>query len=174
LVAPAPLAGIFALLSYECGARPLVAGLKVRHNRAALVWLADGMALLLPHGVDLVTWAPTSRARAALRGTDHARLLAEEVAERAGVRCHRTMERLPGPPQTGRTRSERLAGGPSFVARYDLSGLVVAVVDDVTTTGATLAGAARAVVAAGAGRAIGVVAAATPSRPLSVRLGHST
>jgi predicted amidophosphoribosyltransferase len=162
LVAPPPLAALVALLAYEDGARPLVAGLKVRHNRAAQRWLAGGLALLLPEGVDLITWAPTSPSRVAARGADHARLLAEAVAGAAGLRAHATLDRLPGPPQTGRSRSERLASGPSFTARYDLTGLTVAVIDDVTTTGATLAAAGRAVVAAGAAAAIGVAAAATP------------
>lgn len=159
---PPPLGALIALLAYEGGARPLVAGLKVCHNRGALRWLADGLALLLPDGVDLITWAPTSPSRVAARGADHARLLAEELARAAGVRAHRTLDRSPGPPQTGRSRAERLASGPSFTARYDLSGLTVAVVDDVTTTGATLAAAGRAVVAAGAIRAMGVAAAFTP------------
>lgn len=162
LGAPPPLATLVALLAYEGASRPLVAGLKVRHNRAGERWLAEGLALLLPAEVDLVTWAPTSPARAAARGADHARLLAEAVARAAGVRCHRTLVRAPGPPQTGRTRAQRLAEGPGFTARYDLSGLVVAIVDDVTTTGATLAAAGRAVTAAGARAAHGVAAAATP------------
>ncbi|MEO5680629.1 MAG: hypothetical protein ABIS47_13280 [Acidimicrobiales bacterium] len=165
LAPPAPLSGLAALLAYEGGARPLVAGLKVRHNRAAQRWLADGLGRLLPSGADLVTWAPTSARRAAARGADHARLLAEAVADGAGVRGHGTLARLPGPPQTGRSRAERLHDGPAFSARYDLSGLVVVIVDDVTTTGATLAAAGRAVVAAGARSAFGLAAAATPAAP---------
>lgn len=168
LPVPAPLAALGALLSYEGAGRPLVAGLKVHHNRAALQWLASGLALLLPPDVDLVTWAPTSPARAAARGADHARLLAEAVGRAGGVRVHGTLQRAPGPAQTGRSRDQRLAQGPVFTARYDLAGLVVAVVDDVTTTGATLAAAGRAVVAAGAASVAGLAAAATPS-PASPR-----
>ena len=159
---PPPLAGLAALLSYEGAARPLVAGLKVRHNRSAQRWLAEGIALLVPTGTDVVTWAPTSPARAAARGVDHARLLAEEVACAAGIPFHRTLRRLPGPAQTGRKRADRLSDGPSFAARYDLSGLSVVVVDDVTTTGATLAAAGRALIAAGAASTFGLAAAATP------------
>lgn len=165
LAAPAPLSGLVALLAYDGAARPLVAGLKVRHNRAAQRWLAAGLALLLPPEVDLVTWAPTTPSRAASRGVDHARLLAEALGQAAGVRSHATLSRLPGPPQTGRSRSERLAAGPTFLARYDVAGMVVAVVDDVTTTGATLAAAGRAVMAAGACSAIGMAAATTPFLP---------
>jgi predicted amidophosphoribosyltransferase len=156
---------VAALLAYDGPARPLVAGLKVRHNRGAQRWLAEGLALLVPTGTDLVTWAPTSAARIAARGVDHGRLLAEAVASAAGLRCHATMARLSGPAQTGRPRAARLADGPRFTARYDLSGLSVVVVDDVTTTGATLASAGRALVAAGARSAYGLAAAATPGPP---------
>jgi len=170
LEVPPPLGGLAALLAYEGAARPLVAGLKVRHNRSAQGWMADGLARLVPPGTDLVTWAPTSAARIAARGVDHARLLAEATAAATGLRSHGTLTRLPGPPQTGRTRAARLADGPSFAARYDLSGLAVVVIDDVTTTGATLAAAGRALLAAGAASAFGLAAAATPPPG---RLPHS-
>ena len=160
-----PLASVAALLAYEASARPLVAGLKVRHNRAAQAWLADGMARLLPTGTDLITWAPTSPARIADRGVDHARLLAEAVGRASGIRCHGTLTRLPGAPQTGRSRADRLSDGPRFAARYDLSGLDLVIIDDVTTTGATLAAAGRAAAAAGACRVSGLTAAATPPSP---------
>jgi len=157
-----PLAGVAALLAYQGPAATLVAGLKVRHNRAAQRWLAEGLALLVPTGTSLLTWAPTSPARVATRGVDHARLLAEAVGRACGIRCHGTLLRLPGPPQTGRSRAERLSDGPRFAARYDLSGHAVVVLDDVTTTGATLAAAGRAAVAAGASTVSGLAAAATP------------
>ena len=157
-----PLADVTALLAYQGPAAALVAGLKVRHNRAAQRWLAEGLALLVPAGTSLITWAPTSRARVAARGVDHARLLAEAVGRACGIRCHGTLLRQPGPPQTGRSRAERLADGPRFAARYDLSSHAVVIIDDVTTTGATLAAAGRAVVAAGARTVAGLAAAATP------------
>ena len=165
LEAPPPLRSLAALLAYEGRARPLVAGLKVRHNRGAQGWLGEGLARLVPAGTDLITWAPTSRARIAARGVDHARLLAEATARAAGVRVAGTLTRLAGPPQTGRPRQARLADGPSFAARHDLSGLDVVVVDDVTTTGATLAAAGRALAAAGASSVCGLAAAATPAPP---------
>lgn len=160
-----PLAGVAALLAYQGPAAALVAGLKVRHNRAAQRWLAEGMALLLPAGTTLLTWAPTSPARVSARGVDHARLLAEAVGRACGIRCHCTLLRLPGPAQTGRSRAERLSDGPRFAARYDLSDHAVVIIDDVITTGATLAAAGRAAAAAGASSVSALAAAATPPPP---------
>jgi predicted amidophosphoribosyltransferase len=161
LPAPPPLRTLRALLRYEGPAARLVLGVKARHERRAVPWLADGMALLLPDDVDVVTWAPTTHRRAATRGVDHARLLAEAVARRAGVRSHPTLLRTTARPQHGRNREERLTG-PSFQPSHSLAGLVVAVVDDVVTTGSTIAAAAGALVVAGAEAVHGVAAAAVP------------
>jgi predicted amidophosphoribosyltransferase len=163
LVAPAPLATLAALLVYEGPAIRLVLGIKARHERSAVGWLADGLALLLPPDVDLVTWAPTTRRRAASRGVDQARLLAEAVARRAGVRSHVTVTRCGDVVQQGRSRVDRTTHGPTFAPRFALEGRRVAVIDDVTTTGATLAGAGRALVVGGADVVHGVAVAAAPS-----------
>ena len=166
LVAPAPLASLQALVRYEGPAAQLVVGLKNRHDRSAVPWLASGCALLLPRRVDLVTWAPTSRRRAARRGYDHAQVLAAAIGAAAGVRVHRTVRRTTATAQHGRSRGERL-DGPAFTPLHALDGLVVVVVDDVTATGATLGAAGGAVLAAGAREVHGVCVAAVPD----VRIG---
>jgi len=147
-----------------------VLGIKARHERSAIGWLADGLSLLLPSEVDLLTWPPTSRARAARRGCDHARLLAEAVGRRSGIRAHATLTRGPGPAQQGRSRADRVATGPVFVPLFALDGLAVVVVDDVVTTGATLSSAGRTLMDAGAVRTHGLAVAATPEPPAP---GHS-
>jgi predicted amidophosphoribosyltransferase len=162
LAAPAPLTSVAALLEYDGPARDLVAGIKHRHARSAVAWLADGLALLVPEDVTLLTWTPTSPDRTRRRGFDHAAVLARAVGRRAGVRTERLLSRRRGPPQTGRSRLDRLRDPPQFAAVFDLTDHVVVVVDDVTTTGATLLSAARALTEAGAGAVHGLAAAATP------------
>jgi predicted amidophosphoribosyltransferase len=151
-----------ALLAYEGPARAVVTQLKYRNARAVADWLALGMAALLPaHPLDVVCWAPTTELRRRARGFDHAELLARRLGEQAGVPVRSLLARLPGPPQTGRTLLERREG-PQFLASTDVSGLVVAVVDDVVTTGATLSAAARALRAGHVGAVVGAAAAHPP------------
>jgi predicted amidophosphoribosyltransferase len=171
---PAPpalgLDGWWAAFAYEGIAREVVARVKYRGARAAVPWLADAMLAAMVDGldptlaVDVVTWAPTSRARRRARGFDPAELLARGVARRLtdhiDVRCLGLLDRRPGPPQTGLTGADRRRG-PGYVARRATPWSVL-VVDDVTTTGATLSAAALALRAAGAHRVLAVTAARTP------------
>lgn len=170
---PAGLDDCRALLDYEGAARELIARLKYRNDRAALGWLAEGMARLRqpPPGA-VVTWAPTSARRRRQRGFDQAELLAVAVARRWRVPCRGLLRRSAGDAQTGLSVAERRRG-PSFtVAREARSALArataVIVIDDVTTTGSTLTAAARALRQAGAPW-VGAVTAARRPRLASPR-----
>jgi predicted amidophosphoribosyltransferase len=156
---PAGLDRCVALLDYDGPARAVVTQLKYRNARASAAWLARAMAQVVgPRAADLVTWAPTTDLRRRSRGFDHAELLARKVAAELGLPCWAVLARLPGPPQTGRTLLERREG-PQFEARRTVKGAAVLLVDDVVTTGATLAAAAQALRSVGATRVVGAAAA---------------
>jgi predicted amidophosphoribosyltransferase len=144
-------------------ARELVARVKYRNARAAVPWLAATMvdaAAAAGLAAPVVTWAPTTRRRRRARGFDPAEILARAVARRFAVPCVPLLDRRPGPPQTGLAAAARLVG-PRFVARRAGPSRVL-VVDDVATTGATLAAAAAALRATGTLHVLAITAARTP------------
>jgi ComF family protein len=117
--------------------------------------LALEVARDLAHGVliDAVVPVPLHRSRAASRGYDQATLLAAAVASRTGLPLRAALRRLrPGRPQVELDRAARAANvrGAFVGEARSLRRLAVALVDDVATTGATLADAAVAARAVGA------------------------
>ena len=161
LPAPAGLDSCAALLTYAGAGREMVARLKYRNARASVPFLARGMAAIVRYDVDIVTWAPTTPARLRARGFDQARLLARAVARELGVPCRPLLRRRPGPAQTGRDAVARYSG-PGFAGGRGIEGRRVLLVDDVVTTGATVAAASRALKEAGATEVHSVAAARTP------------
>ena len=159
--------GVVAAVPFAGRARAVVLSLKYRNRRAVARHLAGLLVnRLVERGlhaeIDVVTWAPTSRARRANRGYDQGELIARTVARQLGLPFRRLLEREGGgSAQTGSSRAERLHG-PSFRARPGLAGRRVLVIDDVVTTGGTLRAAAAALVSAGAGVVELAAVAATP------------
>lgn len=167
LAPPPGLASCAVLMAYQGAGREIVARLKYRNARCVVPWLAAEMASLLDESttaeaIDVVTWVPTTGARRRERGFDQGRVLAVAVARRLVLPCRCLLCRRRGPPQTGRSRAQRLEG-PRFevCARRALPRHVL-LVDDVVTTGATLSIAACRLLEAGAGQVSAVVAARTP------------
>lgn len=159
-----------ALWAYQGAAQRIVLAAKnggrvdvLRHVGLRLAPLAAD--LVGPQLLDdlVVTWVPAGWAGRRRRGFDQGRVLAKSVAAQLGVTAVPLLRRLPGPPQTGRTRHQRLAG-PKLWAPVSVSGPVL-VVDDVITTGASVSVAACALRRAGAATVFAAAVAQTPSRP---------
>lgn len=150
-----------ALLVYDGASRRLVAGLKYRNRRGGLVRLGVALASLVTAAVDEVVWAPTSAERRRARGFDQAELLARSVGHALARPCRKRLVRASSGPQTGRSLLARLEG-PVFRPTSRVGSRVV-LVDDVLTSGATLAAAARALRAGGSTEVHGLVLARTPA-----------
>lgn len=150
--------------TYEGMVRRLIRAYKFERVRAAYQPLARAMADHLPYLADdiLVTYIPTAPRHVRQRGYDHAKLLAREVARLRNWECQGVLLRRHGTRQVGATKQERIRqANEAFELKPGaaLHGRRVLLIDDVTTSGATLAAAARIVAKAGASQVDAAVAA---------------
>jgi ComF family protein len=169
---PVRVAGVavFAPLAYEGPARELVRALKYRGARSLAGTMASQIAANAPtdlHEEDALVPVPLHRTRERRRGFNQAALLAAALADRTGLPVVDCLERRGrGAAQVGRGRAQRLAE-PRGGVRTRAGVLVPAralLVDDVVTTGATLAACARALQVAGCGEVRAVAYARTLAR----------
>ena len=110
---------------------------------------------------DLVTWAPLHPRRKRERGYDQAELLARRVGELCGLPVESTLEKVRSTAvqsQAGEDEARRanVQGAYRALAGLDLTGKRVVLIDDVATSGATLAQCAAALRKAGADCVVGL------------------
>jgi predicted amidophosphoribosyltransferase len=150
---------IIAAGPYDGPLRQAIVAMK-NGERAYLSSCARLLAELAPASVPLVP-LPTTRARHAHRGFDQSVELARRVAATHGVPAFEVLVKRGG-PQRGLDRRARLASGGRFAVKRGatLPELAI-VVDDVCTTGATLADGIATLRAAGVAVVGGVVLART-------------
>lgn len=141
----------------ECP-RVLVHRLKFEQCQQAGLLLAKGMAEAAAerslHPCTVVTWVPMPEKRRKQRGIDHARFLAEQIAQLLALEAMQLLARESNamPTQRGLTRSERLRNVKHAFRAMDVADRRVLLVDDVTTTGATLHACVSCLLQAGAKR----------------------
>lgn len=172
------LAGVLILARYEDPLRRAIHAFKYRGQRG----LAEPLGRLLAHQaaelagrVDVVVPVPLHAARVRQRGYNQAALLAAVCAEQlrlplAGDVLRRTRATRPQVGLHAAQRHTNVAGAFTATPRatpraaHGLAGKRVLLVDDVTTSGATLRAAARELLGAGAASVWGL-ALAQPTMP---------
>lgn len=156
-------AGVDLLVSaarYEGAARELVHGLKYRRRLALARPAAEAIARACPRDSLRGTLVPVPPAplRWRWRGFDPAEEIAIALSRLTGVPLERCLARRGGPRQVGRRRAQRLADPPRVRLRRPAPPLVL-LVDDVCTTGATLAACAAALRSGGSREVVALVVA---------------
>jgi predicted amidophosphoribosyltransferase len=168
LQAPPPQAGTAIWGEHDGALRTAVLALK--HGRRDDLAAPLGMRLAARVAAapwadepEVVSWVPSHALRRLRRPWAAAELLAHEIAQALGLPARRLLARRGLGRQTGGSRARRLQlPRRSFQARRVRPGVTVLLVDDVTTTGATLRRAAGALRTAGAAVVYAAVLARTP------------
>lgn len=158
--------GCWSPLRYEGGVRKSIHGYKFGGKSARSKTFGTLMAQCLrDNGVefDLVTWVSLSQKRLRRRGYDQSELLAREIGAQLSVPVLRTLEKAERPAQSGlegaEARKVNLLGAYTAVEPEGFRGKRLLLVDDIVTTGATLAECAVTLRAAGAGAVVCVTLA---------------
>ncbi|TDB87685.1 ComF family protein [Actinomadura sp. KC216] len=168
----------WTVAAYDGPLRTILSAYKERGRTALAVPLGEALATAVqatltgPDPPRTVVWVPSRRGSVKRRGHDPLRGTVAVALHRlrvnglpvTGLDALRQRRRVGD--QAGLTAAQRLTNldGALEAARSDLAGRQVILVDDVVTTGASLAEAARALRAAGADPAATATIAATPRR----------
>jgi len=161
-----PFAWARSIGPYEGVLRALVLLVKYEGEPLVARLLAREMAELSAGPARVVTWVPPDPKRLRERGFHGAEILGREVARALGLPGRPLLRKLcHTPEQVGRPRKERInAMHGLFRATHRGRGETVLLVDDVFTTGATVAEGIRALQEAGFGEVCVLTCARTVGR----------
>jgi predicted amidophosphoribosyltransferase len=147
---PPGLRDVVSAAPNEGVARELVAALKYRRLVQAVEPMGERLAAVAPAATlrETLVPVPASPLRMRIRGFDPAAELALALARRGGAEPDFCLARRGSGRQVGRGRRERIGSPPEVRVTRPAPGIAV-LIDDVMTTGATLAACALSLRRAG-------------------------
>src|SRR3990167_2054123 len=152
---------VWVASEFENLVKELIHKFKFGHAQAATPIIAQYMSDCLPFVEDmLIVPLPTASSRARLRGYDHTKLIAKQLSMLRHLPYAVALSRMGQTRQVGAKRAERtkqLEGSFWVNNKSVVNKERILLVDDVTTTGATLGVAAKALKRAGAKQVNAVV-----------------
>jgi len=157
------LAGVMVVSHYSGSIQDLVGQLKYHGQQSAASLCARLIAAqLVGQDFTLVTAAPSAPSRQLQRGYNQAELIARGVAAQLGLPYANVLRRTSNTRQVGHNRSERFNQAEQAYAASSsrlIYGAQILIIDDVVTTGATMAACAAALREVGAKSVWGAVVA---------------
>lgn len=165
--APPPIALARSIGPYEGALRAIVQAFKYQSRPTLARHLADRMRRAgadVLSGSDVVVPVPLHRSRERLRGFNQARELARHLERPVLDALRRTRRTPPQADLPAARRHVNVRGAFEITARARIHGSIVVLVDDVSTTGATLHACARPLLAAGAREVRALTAARAVAR----------
>lgn len=148
------LSNVWVAAEYEKIPKKLIYKLKFERAKSAASTLASIMADILPDlATDtLVAHVPTANKRVRVRGYDQSKLIARALSQKRRWKYASLLERKGSSRQVGASRKVRISQMENAFSAKEISARNknVLLVDDITTTGATLEAAAKALKSKGA------------------------
>jgi ComF family protein len=134
-VAESPLQSVIHAMKYDSMAR-------------LAAHLGRSLSYLVPKEINVIVPVPLHRTRLAERGFNQADVIARAISSQSGTTVVKALKRVrPTPSQTHLSVSERIENmrGAFSLSRYasEIKGKHILIVDDVMTTGSTLASVAE-------------------------------
>ena len=161
---PSPIKNAWCITEYSDSIKKLIEAYKFERSKAAHVALADLLDEALPQLPENVTIVPvpTVASHIRVRGYDHAALVAKRFARKRKIPYTNMLQRQTSDCQRGASRSRRhQQASKAFKCSRQTEGIYL-LIDDITTTGATLHYTAIALYDAGASEVWAAVIARQP------------